>query len=126
MTNARDVTPEQMAAYRETARRRHRAEQAALVDRERHARELARRAATLLRERFHAERVYLFGSLIHPGCFTPWSDVDVAATGLDPADTLRAMEEVHDLSPEIDVNLVDLARCKPYIREAVDREGVPL
>ena len=126
MANARDVTPEDMARYRETARRRHRAEQAALVVRERHAWELARRAAELLREQFHAERVLLFGSLIHPGCFTPWSDVDVAATGIDPCDTLRAMEEVHDLSTEIDVNLVDLAACKPSIRAVVEREGVPL
>ena len=126
MANARDVTPEELDAYRETARRLHRAEQAALVLREREAWELARRAAVLLRERFHAERVFLFGSLIHPGCFTAWSDVDVAATGIDPRDTLRAMEDVHDLSTEIDVNLVDLAACKPYIREAVDREGVPL
>ena len=68
----------------------------------------------------------LFGSLIHPGCFTPWSDVDVAATGIDPCDTLRAMEEVDDLSTEIDVNLVDLAACKPSIRAVVEFEGVPL
>ena len=126
MANARDVTPEEMARYRETARRLHRAEQAALVLREREAWDLARRAAALLRESFHAERVFLFGSLIHAGCFTAWSDIDIAATGIDPVDTLRAMEEVHDLSTEIDVNLVDLAACKPYIRDAVDREGVPL
>lgn len=74
---------------------------------------------------YHAERVFAFGSLIHPGCFGAWSDVDVAATGIDPCDTPRAMEEVHDLSTEIDVNLVDLAACKPYIKAAVDREGVP-
>ena len=77
MANARDVTPEEMARYRETARRLHRAEQAALVEREREARELACRAATLLRERFHAERVFLFGSLVHAGCFTAWSDSSV-------------------------------------------------
>ena len=68
----------------------------------------------------------LFGSLIHPGCFTEWSDVDVAATGIDPRDTLRAMEEVNDLSREIDVNLVDLAACKASLRAVVEREGVPL
>ena len=126
MANARDVTPERMAGYRETARRLHRAELAALVLREREAWDLARRAAVLLRELFHAERVFLFGSLIHSGCFTDWSDVDIAAAGIDPCDTLRAMEDVHGLSTTIDVNLVDLAACKPYIREAVDREGVPL
>ena len=62
IVNAHDVTPEDMARYRETARRLHRAEQAALVVREQEAWGLARRAATLLRESFHAKRVFVFGS----------------------------------------------------------------
>ena len=126
MAAAGEITDEELACYRAAARRRHRAEQAALGDRERHAWGLARQAAALLRERFHAERVLVFGSLIHPGCFTEWSDVDVAADGIDSADTLRAMEEVQDLSRSIPVHLVDLAACSHSLREVVDREGVPV
>jgi predicted nucleotidyltransferase len=126
MATARDLTPEQLAAYRAAARRRHHAEQKALVARERHACELARRAAALLRDQFQAEHVVVFGSLIHPGCFTPWSDVDVAARGIHPRDTLRAMELVNDLSTDIQVNLVDLAACSESLRTVVEREGVSL
>jgi predicted nucleotidyltransferase len=115
-----------MATYRAGARQRQQRELAALAAREQRAWELARQAAVLLRTEFHAGRVLVFGSLIHPGCFTPWSDVDIAADGIDPRDTLRAMESVHDLSREIPVNLVDLAACKPSLRAVVDREGQPL
>ncbi len=126
MSTARDLTPEQLAEYRAAAHRHHRAEQAALVLREREARLLAQRAAALLRDEFYARRVLLFGSLIHPGCFTEWFDVDVAADGLAPVDTLRAMERVHDLSATIEVNLVDLAACSASINRVIEREGVPL
>ena len=126
MATAGEITDEELARYRAAARRRHQTEQAALARRERHAWELARLAAALLRERFHAERVLVFGSLIHPGCFTEWSDVDVAADGIDAADTLRAMEEVQGMSRSIAVHLVDLAACSHSLREVVDREGVPV
>jgi predicted nucleotidyltransferase len=68
----------------------------------------------------------VFGSLIHPGCFTRWSDVDLAARGLTPRDTLRAMEVVRDLSVEIPVNLVDLGACSESLRRVVEHEGQPL
>ena len=126
MVTAGEISDEELARYRAAARRRHQAELAALVRRERHAWELARQAAALLRERFHADRVLVFGSLIHPSCFTEWSDVDVAADGIDPADTLRAMEEVQDLSRAIPVHLADLAACRQSLRAVVEREGVPV
>lgn len=126
MGTANELTAEQLDAYKAGARRRHEAEQRALVLREQRAWELARRAAALLRGEFHAERVVVFGSLIHPGCFTAWSDVDVAAWGLDPRDTLRAMEVVSDLSQEIPVNLVDVSACSASLRSAIEQEGQPL
>ena len=126
MAAADEISPEAMAGYRAGVRRRHQAEQRALAERERRAWDLAREAAALLCTEFHADRVVVFGSLIHPGCFTPWSDVDVAASGIDPPDTLRAMEAVHDLSDEIPVNLVDLAACKASLRAVVEREGQPV
>jgi uncharacterized protein len=80
MATARELTEDQLASYRVAARRRHEADQRALVARERQAWELARRASTLLRDEFHADRVVIFGSLIRAGCFTAWSDVDIAAS----------------------------------------------
>jgi uncharacterized protein len=107
-------------------RRRQQAEREALADRECRAWELAHRAAELLRRDFHAERVIVFGSLTRPGSFTEWSDVDVAADGIDPRDTLHAMEVVSYLSAKIPVNLVDLNACRASLRATIEREGQPL
>jgi predicted nucleotidyltransferase len=126
MTTARDLTPQQMEAYLEATRHRRDADREALATRMRRAWELAQDAAALLRERFHAERVVVFGSLIHPDSFTPWSDVDIAAWGLRPEDTFRAMGAVADLDRAIAVNLVDVAACKPAILRVIEDEGLPL
>src|SRR6476661_6971484 len=126
MVTARELTAEAMAGYRLAARRRHLAEQHALARREQRAWELARQAAALLRERFGARRVVAFGSLVHPGSFTEWSDVDLAAEGLDPRDTLRAMELAMMLDPDIEVNLVDIAACSESLRKVIKREGLLL
>ena len=97
MATALTVTPAEMAAYRATARRRQAREQQELVRRQKRAWEVARCAATRLKAQFGVDRVMLFGSLVRPGCFTPWSDIDLAAWGLSPKDTLRAMGVVMDL-----------------------------
>jgi predicted nucleotidyltransferase len=114
-----------LAEFRDAARRRHQQEQRALALKERRAWELARSAAALLREQFHVERIAVFGSLVHPGCFTAWSDVDLAAWGLQPADTLRAMGLTMDIEDEIAVN-IDVATCSPSLLRMIEQEGVPL
>lgn len=126
MATAREMTPEAAAAYRAAARRRQDAERRALAARERRAWELAREAAAALRRQFGVGRVVVFGSLVHPGCFTPWSDVDVAAWGLRPEDTFRAIGVAMDLDPDILVNLVDVAMCSPALLKTIEREGIPL
>ena len=126
MATAEALTPEQWEEYRQGTRRRIQAEREALVAREHLAWELARQAATLLRAEFQANRVLIFGSLIRPGDFTPWSDVDIAASGIAMKDTLRAMEAVSDLSCEIPVNLVDMAACSASLKAHIEAEGQPL
>ncbi|MFA5787792.1 MAG: nucleotidyltransferase domain-containing protein [Actinomycetota bacterium] len=118
------VTTQQWAVYRAAQQSRlEKAEQEGLQRRER-AWKLARRAARLLRERFGATRVVVFGSLVHEDCFTRWSDVDVAAWGLRPADTFRAMGAVADLDADIEVNLVDMGACRASLRDVIEREGI--
>ncbi|MDE2737768.1 MAG: nucleotidyltransferase domain-containing protein [Gemmatimonadota bacterium] len=115
-----------MDAYREAARQRHIAEKAQLRERRQRAWDLARQAARLLEEHFNAKRVVLFGSLAHEDRFNPWSDVDIAAWGLRPEDTWRALGAVMDLDPDIEVNLVDIACCRPNLRAVIEREGIDL
>lgn len=87
---------------------------------------MARRAAALLRDQYAASRVVVFGSLVHRGCFTPWSDADVAAWGLSPEPTLRAIGAVMDLGNDIQVNLVDVETCSAALRAVIEHEGVDL
>jgi predicted nucleotidyltransferase len=126
MATALELTAEELRTYRAAARRRRERERRELAHREKRAWELARRAAPLLRERFGATRVVAFGSLVHAGCFTPWSDVDVAAWGIRPEDTFRAIGAAMDMDQEIRVNLVDIATCSASLGSVIEREGVDL
>lgn len=120
------ITPTEMATYREGARERHRAEKERLRVRRQRAWVLARRAARLLAACFNVDKVVLFGSLAHEDGFNRWSDVDIAAWGLRPEDTWRALGAVMDLDPDIEVNLVDIACCRPSLRAIIKREGIEL
>lgn len=126
MSNASSITPKEMAAYRDGARRRQARERQALRAREERAWELARQAAAALREQFGVSRVVVFGSLVHPGWFSPWSDVDIAAWGIGPEDTFRAIGVAMDLDTEIAVNLIDVGACSASLLETIERDGVPL
>lgn len=126
MATPHEISPEEMAVYREGAWRRRQAEMKALAAKEERAWELARQAATALRQQFPVERVVVFGSLVHPGCFTPWSDVDIAAWGLRPEDTFRAIGVAMDIDTEIAINLVDVNACRASILRVIEEEGVPV
>jgi len=120
---AAELGEEDLDVYRHTARLRERRERKEWVQRLTDAMALARRAADLLRERFGAKRVVVFGSLVREGCFTPWSDVDLGAWGLDPADTFRAIGVVHTIDPNIEINLVDVNACSPSLLALIEAEG---
>jgi predicted nucleotidyltransferase len=126
MPTALELTSEEIAMYQANARRQHDREAAEVAIREQRAWELARQAAALLRERFGATRVVVFGSLVHKGCFTAWSDVDIAAWNIHPDDTFRAMGMVMDIDAEIEINLVDVATCRSSLLATIEREGLDI
>lgn len=121
---ARELTQAEMDAYLAAAKMRQEAERQALNRRTARAWDLARQAAALLRTRYAVHRVAVFGSLVHTGCFTEWSDVDLAAWGLAPVEMLAAMGDVFDLDDEIELNLVDIAGCSAALRAEIERRGI--
>lgn len=125
-TMSLQITAEQREVYRHTARARMERERQLRRRRRQEAWKLAHQAAALLRAQFGVSRVVAFGSLSHPGRFTQWSDVDLAAWGLTSSNWLKAMAAVRDLSLEIELNLVDVAACSPDLLIAIERDGVPL
>jgi predicted nucleotidyltransferase len=126
MAYADRVTSEEIAVYRAGGQRRWEQTREGRARRRERAWDAARRAATLLKVRFGATRVVVFGSLLHEDCFTLWSDVDLAAWGIRPEDTFRAIGAVVDSDAEIALNLVDIETARPLLRAAIEREGVEL
>ena len=110
--------------YIETLRQRRRKVERQRQERYQRAWQLAREAAELLRREYGATRVVVFGSLLRPSMFDERSDVDIAAWGIAPQDTLRAMSAVAYLDREIEVNLVDVSTCQPGILHVIEQEGV--
>jgi predicted nucleotidyltransferase len=119
---ALDLSPKEWQAYRPN---RQTAQQPDLERVER-AWQVARTAANLLRQRFGATRVVIFGSLAHHEWFTPWSDVDLAAWGIPPDAFFSAVATVTGLSAEFKVDLVDPQDCEPTLRQTIEQEGVGL
>ena len=121
-----NVAPEKLAIYRATAQRRRQREQADLDRRRQQAWTAARQAARLLKTRFKATRVVVFGSLARGSGFTRWSDVDIAAWGIAQEDTFRAIGAILDMDTEIAVNLVDVNTCQPSLLEVIEQDGIDL
>ena len=65
----------------------------------------------------------LFGSCRHTEWLTPWSDVDLAAWGIRPEDTFRAMGAVRGLDRGLEVDLMDVAACFPALLAAIEAEA---
>ncbi len=82
----------------------------------------ARRLSQLLVDRFGAEDVYLFGSLVWSDVYAPETDIDLAVSGLP---TERYLEAVGYLEQESNfpVDLVELDKLPAHLRERILTEG---
>lgn len=87
--------------------------------------EQVQQAATLVKTRFDASRVILFGSLAHAAWFRSDSDVDLAVEGLE-GDTYwqawRLLEELLDRP----VDLIAIETAGESLRQAIQRYGMEL
>lgn len=96
----------------------------ALTRRYQRAWKLAKRAASLLKERFGAKRVVVFGSLSERSRFTSWSDVDLAVWGIPDERFYAAVGAVTALAADLQVDLVDADDCRDSLREVIESEGI--
>ena len=120
------ITPEEMAVYRATARRRWQRQRQEMARRQARAWMVARQAAQLLKRKYHVQQVMLFGSLARGEPFHSRSDVDLMVWGLDETVYYRAVSQLLDLDPTIPVDLVRAEDAPPALLQAVHQEGVPL
>jgi predicted nucleotidyltransferase len=120
------LSDEQVAMYHAMAKRRRELARPAELERRKVGWTAARQAAELLRTQYNATRVVVFGSLVHDGRFTRWSDVDIAAWGLAAKDSLSALGAVMDLDVGIEVNLVDVNTCTPELLAVIEEDGIEI
>jgi predicted nucleotidyltransferase len=120
------ITDEEMAVYRATARQREAQERQALLLRAQRGRTLAQQAAQLLKEQFGARQVILFGSLARGDFFHQRSDIDLAVDGIKPRDFWRAWSALDTLGSEFEIELVDIETASPKLRLKIEGEGTNL
>ena len=95
-------------------------EEAEAKDRKAEALTSAYACAELLKSRFGASRVILFGSLVGQGPWHDRSDIDLAVEGLSPADYFRALSTCWELLPQgINLDLVPLEDAHPALRARI-------
>lgn len=89
----------------------------------------AREMAQRLRERWGAQQVVLFGSVARRaasgGRLKSISDIDLAVTGINPADFFFMHADVERLSP-VPVDIVLLEDCSEQLRAIIERDGIPM
>jgi len=123
---ALDITEEDMAIYRATAQRQAEQERHALRQRVQQAREIARKAAALLKEQFGAKRALLFGSIAREGTTHHRSDIDLAVAGIPAQDFWPAWAALDELGHAFEIELIDLETAPPRLQLETEREGIPL
>lgn len=115
-------------AQRATVRRRDAEDAAARAAKRERAWSAARQCAALLRERFGAARVDVFGSLVVEDgrWFGVRSDIDLAAWGVRDADYFTAVGQLQGVGGEFEVDLVAMERCPTHLRATIEEHGVTL
>ena len=125
---ALELSPEELKKFhpREAFRRRRAETRVEVAKRRRRALTAARKAAKLLKEKFGAKEVILFGSLARRGSFTLYSDIDLAERGIPSDDYLTAMDTVLYMNIEFKIDLIDPEFCSPAMREEIEKDGKKL
>ncbi|HDH97809.1 MAG TPA: nucleotidyltransferase domain-containing protein [Deltaproteobacteria bacterium] len=88
--------------------------------------ELAKKASLLLRQRYGAKRVVLFGSLARTKTFSSWSDIDLAAWGIAPDKFFSAVAAVTGLSPDFRIDLVEPDTCREAMKDSIQKHGIEI
>ena len=85
-----------------------------------------RQAAAMLKSRFSARRVVLFGSLAHASWFVRDSDVDLAIEGLASEYYWQAWRLVEEILGDRPVDLIEIETAGESLKRAIERYGVEL
>lgn len=120
------ISPERIAIYRRTARERQAHDASVMHSRRALAWAIARAAAQILKERFGAKRVIVFGSLVHSAWFHEGSDIDLAVEDIPSGKFFRAWATLDYLNSPFEIDLIDYTFAPAHLRQVIEQEGVEL
>ncbi len=86
----------------------------------------AKIASGILKDKFGAEKVFVFGSLTNKTRFNKWSDIDLAALGIPAHKFYAAVAAVADFDEEFKIDLIDIDDCKNSLRKTIEDEGIEI
>lgn len=120
------ISEKDMRVFRASAESRWHEEQQQLSMRYDRAWIFAHKAADMLKKKFGAKRVMVFGSLVHNPLFHQNSDVDLAVWGINENEYFRAVSGLMDLDSEISADLVMAEDAKPSLYARIKTEGIEI
>jgi predicted nucleotidyltransferase len=131
MPTARDLTRQELQHFVDSAKQgiQQRQQNKFPVSQDEQTRPLLfnrlRDAARILRTKYGASRVLLFGSFLHSALWSETSDIDLMVEGLDHR-YWQAWREIDNLIPERHIDLVDAAMLSDSLRQTILLEGTEL
>ncbi len=128
MPTALELDRVEWQRYLKTAKRRRRAMASTPQEHreKQHLMAQIRKLAEELKSRFGVRRVVLFGSLAHEAWSISDSDVDLAVEGLSEDAYWDAWRLAEEMISDHSVDLIELEKASPSLREAIERYGVSL
>jgi predicted nucleotidyltransferase len=88
--------------------------------------EVSREAARLLKKKYGATRVVLFGSLARSSLFAAPSDIDLYSEGIPGDLFFEADAEIEEIAKGFKVDLVDKRECPAQLLREIEAEGIVL
>jgi len=87
----------------------------------------AKAAAKVLKEKYEAEEVLLFGSLLwRPDFLWAGTDIDLLVKGLEGERYFEILAEISEISRPFHVDLIPFEKAWPSIKKRALKEGVRL
>lgn len=86
----------------------------------------ARSIAKILKDKYDAETVIVFGSLLDKQRFHKKSDIDLAVMGINDKKFYKAYGEITAKFTGINIDLVDVKDCEKSLLTVIEKEGIKI
>jgi len=86
----------------------------------------AKKVAVMLRKKYGAKKVLLFGSLVRDGYLDERTDIDILVDGVSANDILRAGFDAWMVAEPFDVDLIPVGKARRSLLKVARKEGIEL